>query len=202
MVGQRVRGTAVAFPLLLDTRPRPTPALATPKGAVDLESPQGSSHGVLTLEACEEACSQTAQCDGITVQATISNASLFQCYRRGAVSLGACDRDNAYDTYTTGVPGAAGYVNHYDGNNPLNVRPDTSKRSNNYFLIIGDWGKSGGPSEGDCMDGVAKMMKAYVAKQTKAGKTLLFIAAVGDNFYWTGVQPASSWTKQWSEPYA
>ena len=98
-------------------------------------------------------------------------------------------------------PPPSSYRSHYDGNNPLRIAPDAARRSNNYFLIIGDWGRSGGPTSGDCMDGVAAMMKAYAAKQAAAGKTLLFIAAVGDNFYWTGVDPATSWTTQWAQPY-
>jgi len=93
----------------------------------------------------------------------------------------------------------AGYVNHYDGNNPLKITPD-SKRSNNYFLIIGDWGKFDGPSSGDCMDQVAKKILSYAEKQAQAGKKLLFIAAVGDNFYWNGVKD-SSWQTQWAKPY-
>ena len=33
------------------------------------------------------------------------------------------------------------------------------------------------------------MIKRFVANQTSLGKKLLFIAAVGDNFYWNGVNP-------------
>lgn len=49
-------------------------------------------------------------------------------------------------------------------------------------------------------------MKSYVASQTAAGKTLLFIAAVGDNFYWTGMgdycdDPAGDWNTQWADVY-
>ena len=48
-------------------------------------------------------------------------------------------------------------------------------------------GKFGGP--GECQSGVASMIKRFVANQTSLGKKLLFIAAVGDNFYWNGVNP-------------
>ena len=67
-------------------------------------------------------------------------------------------------------------------------------------MMISDWGKSGGPSPGDCMDGVAKMMKAYATKQAAAGKKLLFIATAGDNFYWNGVT-VIDWASVWETPY-
>jgi hypothetical protein len=63
-----------------------------------------------------------------------------------------------------------------DGNNPFKIVP-SSTRSNNYFLILGDWGKSGGP--GECQSEVARMMKTYVRDQASAGKKLLFVAVVG-----------------------
>jgi len=47
---------------------------------------------------------------------------------------------------------------------------------------------------------VAEKMKQYITMQKAAGKNLLFIASVGDNFYWSGVTPAS-WAKQWANVY-
>lgn len=89
------------------------------------------------------------------------------------------------------------YVNNYDSNNPLAIRA-LRERSNYYFLVIGDWGHPGGP--GPCQSKVADIMKSYIRKQQARGKELLFIASVGDNFYWTGVSPVS-WDVQWSHPY-
>jgi len=89
------------------------------------------------------------------------------------------------------------YINHYDGSNPLAIHTDPV-RSNNYFLIIGDWGRAGGP--GPCQTAVAEKMKAYVSQQKAAGKNLLAILSVGDNFYWTGVKP-TSWQDSWARPY-
>jgi hypothetical protein len=43
-------------------------------------------------------------------------------------------------------------------------------------------------------------MKQYVQNQAALGKTLLFIAAVGDNFYWSG-QDGSKWSSQWDDVY-
>lgn len=43
-------------------------------------------------------------------------------------------------------------------------------------------------------------MKSYVSNQKNQGKTCLFIAAVGDNFYWSG-QDGSKWAKYWGDVY-
>jgi len=89
------------------------------------------------------------------------------------------------------------YTNHYNSANPLGIHAD-SVRSNNYFLILGDWGTAYSP--GSCQRAVAQHMKDFVARQKAAGKNLLFIASVGDNFYWSGVKP-ESWEVSWAQPY-
>ena len=71
-------------------------------------------------------------------------------------------------------------------NNHLNISFDKTKRSNNYFLTLGDWGQHDG-GDRSCQNKVGKSMQDYVANMTKQGKTLLFIAALGDNFYWHGM---------------
>ena len=43
-------------------------------------------------------------------------------------------------------------------------------------------------------------MKSYVQAQSAAGKTLLFVAVVGDNFYWTG-QTGDVWAQYWGDVY-
>ena len=93
------------------------------------------------------------------------------------------------------------YVSHYDPANPLQIKVK-APRSDNYFLMLGDWGKPPGLyAKGDCQDKVKDMMWAYVKKQTAAGKNLLFIAAIGDNFYFTGVDKNTDWAASWSTPY-
>merc|ERR1719454_524001 len=47
--------------------------------------------------------------------------------------------------------------------NPLGITP-LSRRSDNFFLIIGDWGKPDW-ANGGCQRKVAQMMKDYVAKK-------------------------------------
>eukprot|EP00913_Durusdinium_trenchii_P021859 g20539.t1 len=89
------------------------------------------------------------------------------------------------------------YVNQYNASNPLKIKVQ-GLRSRNYFLIIGDWGKAGGP--GSCQLAVAARLREYVTEQKAAGKHLLFIGSVGDNFYWTGATP-EAWERSWSQPY-
>ena len=134
-------------------------------GAIDLESPPGSNAGIMSLADCQQKCANMEMCDGITVRKQASGQ--YECYRRGSVDFTDCDQHSEYDSYKycCGPEPQTEYINHYDPNNPLKIVPDNQTRSNNYFLIIGDWGRSGGPSAGDCMDGVARMMKAYAAKQ-------------------------------------
>jgi len=44
-------------------------------------------------------------------------------------------------------------------------------------------------------------MKDYVAKYTAQGKKCLFVGAVGDNFYATGIKDAGHWASQWTNVY-
>ena len=43
-------------------------------------------------------------------------------------------------------------------------------------------------------------MLEYYNKQKSSGKNLLFIATVGDNFYWMG-QDGTTWNTNWSDIY-
>ena len=70
------------------------------------------------------------------------------------------------------------------GDNYLNI-PIDKNYSNNYFIIIGDWGAAEGPNV-ILQRKVAKLMEEYISIQTKAGKKLLFFVSVGDNFYLEG----------------
>jgi len=99
--------------------------------------------------------------------------------------------------------------NHYEADNPLNIEP-LRQRSDNYFLVLGDWGKSiqyvdGSriKGRGECQWEVFQKINAYVKSQAARGKRLLFVANVGDSFYWSGVKPSTneSWRKQWAERY-
>lgn len=74
------------------------------------------------------------------------------------------------------------WKNQYVSDNPLNIQV-LPQRSDNYFLILGDWGKSFEYNDGalpqgagECQHEVAKKMAAYVRNQTAQGRKLLFIA--------------------------
>lgn len=96
------------------------------------------------------------------------------------------------------VPGNGEWVNHYDPKNPLNIQPDAT-RSNNYFILLGDWGASDWTSpDANCQRAVADHMKNLV-KTDMAGKTLLFVAALGDNFYATAGK--DEMRKHWLDVY-
>eukprot|EP00928_Gymnodinium_smaydae_P020152 TRINITY_DN1778_c1_g1_i1.p1 TRINITY_DN1778_c1_g1~~TRINITY_DN1778_c1_g1_i1.p1 ORF type:complete len:804 (-),score=192.41 TRINITY_DN1778_c1_g1_i1:177-2480(-) len=100
-------------------------------------------------------------------------------------------------TAPTTAPTVGPYINNYNGSNPFRIKADPV-RSNNYFMILGDWGKFGGA--GPCQIAVAQKMKEYAARQKAEGKTLLAVVTVGDNFYWTGARP-EFWGPSWGDIY-
>jgi len=121
------------------------------------------------------------------------NENMCSCRRRSASDGDwMCQSD-----VVVSAPPPVPYVNNYDGSNPLGIQAAPT-RSENYFLIIGDWAKAGGP--GQCQSAVAEKMRQYVAKQKQAGKNLLAVLTVGDNFYWAGVAPGM-WEKMWANVY-
>ena len=85
-------------------------------------------------------------------------------------------------------------------NNPLNItvaRP----YSKNYIMMIGDWGAASSESTYvKVQRQVAAKMNAYYNAQKAKGMNLLFVAAVGDNFYWTG-QDCNTWAAEWTQMY-
>ena len=133
-----------------------------------------------TAQSCCSLCTATSGCGGFVLdQYDPQGKRVPTCYFKTE-----CTARNAKPGATAGstkrpAPGSQ-YTNHYESENPLGIKPDPV-RSNNYFIILGDWGKFGGPSSGDCMDSVAKMILRFAAKQKAAGKKLLFVAVVGDN---------------------
>lgn len=90
--------------------------------------------------------------------------------------------------------------NYYLADNPLKIKSDPT-RSNNYFIILGDWGGGGctSPTK-NCQIATANLMKTYVKEQKDAGKNLLFIASLGDNFYGS-VDGGRKFTSVWRDVY-
>jgi hypothetical protein len=91
------------------------------------------------------------------------------------------------------------YVLNYDKtDNHLNIQVDKIP-SNNYFMVIGDWGGAAvGHTENQ--GAVAAMMKQYYEDNAKLGKKLLFVLTCGDNFYYHG-QTGKLWGKVWYDMY-
>merc|ERR1712046_58414 len=179
----------------------------------------------MSVESCEARCDDDDSCDCVTFR-----ASDGKCWKRNNCVPDEFPDDSVYDTYVKSSPApsppapsppapsppapsppappspggggsgcetTSGWINQYDGSNSLDIKP-APNREDNYFLIIGDWGKDGGP--GSCQNRVADLMKQYVQNQAALGKTLLFIASVGDNFYWSG-QDGTKWSSQWGDVY-
>ena len=84
--------------------------------------------------------------------------------------------------------------------NPLNIKV-VSPSNLNYFLTIGDWGAPSGQSTYEGVQrAVANKMKSFYESQKAKGMNLLFVAAVGDNFYWTG-QNCDEYASDWVNMY-
>ena len=84
--------------------------------------------------------------------------------------------------------------------NPLKIKV-AKPYSKNYFMMIGDWGAPS--TEGtykQVQKAVADKMVSYYKAQKAKGMNLLFVAAVGDNFYWNG-QDCSTWKADWTAMY-
>lgn len=149
---------------------------------------------VSTDAECCQACQAFSGCNAWTWNWQNGR----DCYLKSACS----DKRND-SLYHSGI-GAPG-PSPPSPDNPLGIVP-LPKRSDNFFLIIGDWGvprpSSNWPyAAGQCQDKVAQMMKDYVQKFEAQGKKCLFVGAVGDNFYSTGLQDDAHWAEQWSNVY-
>eukprot|EP01084_Bolivina_argentea_P023594 44037_1 len=86
------------------------------------------------------------------------------------------------------VPEPKKYILSYPtGDNYLNItiNPDPSL---NYIILIGDWApdRSSNTTHVQIQEVVANKMKSFYNKQKAAGYNLLFVATVGDNFYYGG----------------
>jgi len=150
--------------------------------------------GKLTVAECEDKCNEVADCTAITY-ATVGG----DCWRRKDIQLSACDKGSSYDTYINGPAPGPTPPAPPSPYNPLNIQA-LPRRSDNFFLVIGDWGAPNWAARG-CQERVASMMKDYVKKYEAQGKKCLFVGAVGDNFYATGVENDAHWASQWGNVY-
>mmetsp|Transcript_25424 Transcript_25424/g.45121 ORF Transcript_25424/g.45121 Transcript_25424/m.45121 type:complete len:495 (-) Transcript_25424:80-1564(-) len=82
------------------------------------------------------------------------------------------------------------------------VRGNPGQISDNYYLVIGDWGGASKYYE-TMQRRVSDLMADYVRerKSKNPHSTLLFVLSVGDNFYWTGCTEERV-REGWAEAYA
>uniref|UniRef100_A0A7S0G0S4 Calcineurin-like phosphoesterase domain-containing protein n=1 Tax=Pyrodinium bahamense TaxID=73915 RepID=A0A7S0G0S4_9DINO len=104
----------------------------------------------------------------------------------------------------------AGYFPHFDtspdylniGSGARGVAGNGGRPSDNYYLVIGDYGACGGNDECAEQSEIAEMMRRYVSsrRQANPNSTLSFVLAVGDNFYWTGAS-SGRFSSTWRDVY-
>ena len=69
----------------------------TGHGAIDLEHPEGSSCGTMSLAACQAKCDGLAGCSAITVAA--GQGSDVTCFRRSNIVLSQCAEQGGFSTW-------------------------------------------------------------------------------------------------------
>ena len=87
----------------------------------------------------------------------------------------------------------SGYVNNFpQEDNAFGVKlPTTDVYNNSFAFLIADYGLATAAMSGECCQtDVADMMRKKRKDLEAAGKSLLFVGAGGDNFYWTGLKDA------------
>mmetsp|Transcript_30998 Transcript_30998/g.55507 ORF Transcript_30998/g.55507 Transcript_30998/m.55507 type:complete len:495 (-) Transcript_30998:118-1602(-) len=82
------------------------------------------------------------------------------------------------------------------------VNGNSGHKSDNYYLVIGDWGAFGGTRNCRRQKEVARLMANYVRERREINEhsTLLFVLSVGDNFYWTGATE-QLFKQAWADVY-
>ena len=87
------------------------------------------------------------------------------------------------------------------GDNPLNISV-VEPLSRNYIITIGDWGSASTAHDAiKVQKQVASLLQDFYTSQKSKGYNLLFIASVGDNFYWTGQNCVDEFEQHWSDIY-
>lgn len=127
-----------------------------------------------------------------------------------------CNRTKRYDCVQGGtpepvLPNAVKYHPHFDTSpDYLNIAARArgvsghpGQLSDNYYLVIGDWGGCGFGCCCRLQSQVADKMLQYVVDRKRANprSTLLFVLSLGDNFYWAGATEAH-FNQTWLSTYA
>jgi hypothetical protein len=114
---------------------------------------------------------------------------LHGCNFGGAVA--SCAFPSSSSVFIMFATALLGYVNHYpEGDNPFGVKlPEAELLNNSFAFLVADYGLlTKSMSSGCCQTDVADLMRAKRAELEAAGKTLLFVGAGGDNFYYHGLR--------------
>lgn len=127
-----------------------------------------------------------------------------------------CNRTKRIDCVNGGTPApvlpeAMPYYPHFDTSpDYLNIAARAKGvsghpgvLSDNYYLVIGDWGGCGFGCCCELQKQVADKMLEYVVQRKTANprSTLLFVLSLGDNFYWAGATEAH-FNETWFQSYA
>jgi hypothetical protein len=102
----------------------------------------------------------------------------------------------------------AGYINNYPlVDNAYGVKiPPSDVRNSSFAFLIADYGLATAAMTGECCQTeVADLMRKKRSELEAVGKSLLFVGAAGDNFYFQGVKTAeeggeTQW-KRWDTVY-
>jgi hypothetical protein len=87
----------------------------------------------------------------------------------------------------------AGYINNYPlVDNAYGVKiPPSDVRNSSFAFLIADYGLATAAMTGECCQTeVADLMRKKRSELEAVGKSLLFVGAAGDNFYFQGVKTA------------
>ena len=68
----------------------------TGHGAFDLEHPEASSAGNMSVAECQQLCKETSGCQGVTMKKSA-------CFRRSYIELKNCEVDSEFETYVHDV---------------------------------------------------------------------------------------------------
>jgi len=155
------------------------------------------------------------RCQGNECCASQGGMGSFAC-PSAAPGWQGCDRPKRYDCVQGGtpeglLPEAVPYFPHFDTSpdylgiaaRAKGVSGHAGNLSDNYYLVLGDWGGCGFGCCCEMQQEVADKMAQFVRqrKQERPHSTLLFVLALGDNFYWSGAT-AAHFNQTWLDVYA
>eukprot|EP01083_Nonionella_stella_P191059 707408_1 len=162
---------------------------------IDYYQPNNPSAPCDTAADCCKMCFERATCNYWTLydgQCYFKATNQGEQQSSGRISGHCLGKNNSEpDTYI---------LDFNTSNNPLNIKV-IQPYNLNYFMLIGDWGAPYGEATyASVQKAVAQKMLSYYNSQKAKGYNLLFIAALGDNFYWTG-QDKTEWVPHWQDFY-